>query len=137
MHVIFAVSALVMLVGTIWMLAKDHNREWRQWQLDDRARERWTVEAQFKQAEADTSAERDRLQDQLVAAQTSPVDLQLVDQFRELVKAQDAQLKEQAVSHEPADFTALDRAVEEFKNQSDAAEKDVHALAAARANLID
>ena len=30
MHVIFGISALVMLVGTIWMLAKDHNREWRQ-----------------------------------------------------------------------------------------------------------
>ena len=39
MHVIFGISALVMLVGTIWMLAKDHNREWRKWQLDDRARE--------------------------------------------------------------------------------------------------
>ena len=37
MHVIFGISALVMLVGTIWMLAKDHNREWRKWQLDDRA----------------------------------------------------------------------------------------------------
>ena len=40
MHVIFGISSLVMLVGTIWMLAKDHNREWRKWQLDDRARER-------------------------------------------------------------------------------------------------
>ena len=30
MHVIFGISALVMLGGTIWMLAKDHNREWRQ-----------------------------------------------------------------------------------------------------------
>ena len=29
MHVIFGVSSLVMLVGTVWMLAKDHNREWR------------------------------------------------------------------------------------------------------------
>ena len=40
MHVIFGISALIMLGGTIWMLAKDHNREWRKWQLDDRARER-------------------------------------------------------------------------------------------------
>ena len=50
MHVIFGISALVMLGGTIWMLAKDHNREWRKWQLDDRARERWTIEAQLAQA---------------------------------------------------------------------------------------
>ena len=55
MHVIFGISALVMLGGTIWMLAKDHNREWRQWQLDDRARERWTIEAQLAQAEADST----------------------------------------------------------------------------------
>ena len=42
MHVIFGISALVMLAGTIWMLAKDHNRQWRKWQLDDRSREQAT-----------------------------------------------------------------------------------------------
>ena len=47
MHVIFGITALVMLLGTIWMLAKDHNREWRDWQLADRAKERWATEAKL------------------------------------------------------------------------------------------
>ena len=29
-----ASAALVMLGRTIWMLAKDHNREWKDWQLN-------------------------------------------------------------------------------------------------------
>ena len=78
MHVIFGITALVMLAGTIWMLAKDHNREWRDWQLDDRSRERWTVEAQFRQAEADSTAELSRLRQELQAAQSSPFDDEMI-----------------------------------------------------------
>ena len=71
MHVIFGISALVMLGGTIWMLAKDHNREWRQWQLDDRSRERWTIEAQLAQAEADSTVQLAQLRKDLITAQSS------------------------------------------------------------------
>ena len=74
MHVIFGISALVMLGGTIWMLAKDHNREWRQWQLDDRARERWTIEAQLAQAKADSTVQLEQLRKDLITAQSSRVD---------------------------------------------------------------
>src|SRR3954466_11681771 len=87
MHVIFGISALVMLGGTIWMLAKDHNREWRKWQLDDRARERWTVEAQLAQAEVDSTAKLNQLRQDLGAAQSSKIPEQQVEEFKKLVVA--------------------------------------------------
>src|SRR5690242_13500016 len=90
MHVIFGISALVMLVGTIWMLAKDHNREWRKWQLDDRSRERWTIEAQLRQAQADSTVQLEQLRKDLVSAQSSKVDGPLVEEFKRLVTAEDA-----------------------------------------------
>ena len=96
MHVIFGVSSLVMLVGTIWMLAKDHNREWRRWQLDDRARERWTIEAQLAQAEAESNARRDELQEQRNSARRARVDAGQVRQFKELVTAEKTRLGNEA-----------------------------------------
>src|SRR3954464_8154100 len=92
MHMIFGISALVMLGGTIWMLAKDHNREWRHWQLDHRARERWTVEAQLAQSRADSSVNRSELGKDLVAGQSAKVDQPLVDRFKQLVADEDKRL---------------------------------------------
>jgi cytochrome c2 len=43
MHIIFAVSALVMGIATIWMMAADHNREWKDWQLKDRKKDAWML----------------------------------------------------------------------------------------------
>ena len=45
MHIIFGGSALVMLIATLWMLAKDHNREWKEWQLANRQKEAWMTQA--------------------------------------------------------------------------------------------
>src|SRR3954465_8367525 len=93
MHVVFGISALVMLAGTIWMLAKDHNREWRQWQLDDRARERWTVEAQLAQAQVDSTAKLNQLRQDLTAAQSSKIAEPPIEEFKRLVVAEDARLQ--------------------------------------------
>jgi cytochrome c2 len=124
MHVIFGVSSLVMLGGTVWMLAKDHNREWRQWQLDDRARERWTAEAQLAQAKADSTAQLDDLRNQLAAEQSSRVDTELVSRFRQLVEAEDARRAETENKQSPADFSGLAKSLaqlESTENGSDAA----------------
>ena len=111
MHVLFGISALVMLGGTIWMLAKDHNREWRQWQLDDRARERWTFEAQLAQTEANSKSDLERLGKELEAARCAKVDGELVKKFEELVQTEDARLKKDNKSETPADFTKLENAI--------------------------
>src|SRR5258705_625247 len=126
MHVIFGVSALVMLGGTIWMLAKDHNREWRQGQLDDRARERWMIEAQLAQADADSSVQLVQARKDLASAQSSRVDPALVDQFKQLVVAAQAQVQgDGKVAKEP-DFSKVDAALarlNEAENGSPAAAK--------------
>src|SRR3954464_9274195 len=110
-HVIFGISALVMLAGTIWMLAKDHNREWRQWQLDDRARERWTVEAQLAQAEADSADKLKQLRRDFEKAQRGPVAEALVEQFKQLVVAEDARLDTGTKNGKGPDFSKLDSAL--------------------------
>jgi cytochrome c551/c552 len=132
MHIIFGVSALVMLIGTIWMLAKDHNREWRRWQLDDRQRNRWTTEAQLAQTEAETRAKRDDLRRQLAAARRTKVDAALVQRFKELVAAEDKRLQDQGVAETPADFTQLDAALTELENTEGGSE----AAEEARADLL-
>src|SRR6476619_7563689 len=126
MHVIFGISALVMLGGTIWMLAKDHNREWRQWQLDDRSRERWTIEAQLAQAEADSTVQLAQLRKDLISAQSNRVDPQLVDQFKQLVVAEHARVQGESKSGKGPDFARIDTAVtrlSEAENGSPAAAK--------------
>src|SRR3990170_70802 len=115
LHVIFGVSALVMLAGTIWMLAKDHNREWRKWQLADRAKERWTIEAQLAQAEADSSAQLDRLRNELQAARCTKVDAALVERFKEMVAAEDERLAEEGVGEAKAEFSGLETALEKLE----------------------
>src|SRR3954447_25107478 len=115
-HVIFGISALVMLAGTIWMLAKDHNREWRQWQLDDRARERWTVEAQLAQAEADSTTKLKQLEEDLAKAQSGPVAEPLVEQFKLLVVAEDARLNAGTTNGKGPDFSKLDAAASRVQN---------------------
>ena len=45
LHVIFGISSLAMLMATIWMLADDHNREWKQYQREFREVETWTAQS--------------------------------------------------------------------------------------------
>ena len=127
MHVIFGVSALVMLGGTIWMLAKDHNREWRQWQLDDRDRERWTAEAQLAQAKADSTAKLDDLRNQLAAEQSSKIDAELVGRFRQLVEAEDARLAESENKQEAADFSGLEQSLAQLEGAENGSEEAIEA----------
>ncbi|MEX2309254.1 MAG: PDZ domain-containing protein [Pirellulales bacterium] len=124
MHVIFGISALVMLVATVWMLAKDHNREWRRWQLADRAKERWAIEAQLAQAEAESTADLDRLRNELQAARSTKVDAALVDRFKQLVTDEDKRLEKEGQGEKAADFRTLDAALadlQQAENGSDQA----------------
>src|SRR5689334_14191558 len=89
MHVLFGISALVMLIGTIWMLAKDHNREWTKWQLEDRTREGWTFQAQLAQAKADSDVALTRLQAQLDASRANTIEPTLVENFKQRVLQED------------------------------------------------
>src|SRR4029078_2644749 len=92
MHILFGISALVMLAGTIWMLAKDHNREWRQGQVDDPARPRRMRQAQLAQSDAASHGRLAELRKDLASAQSNKVAGPMVDQFKQLVVAEDARL---------------------------------------------
>ncbi len=133
MHVLFGISALVMLGATIWMLAKDHNREWRKWQLDDRAREGWTIQAQLAQAQADSTVALDRLQKDLIASRSKTIDVRLVEDFKDKVLTEDKRLKDAQISETPASFTSLDNAMAKLS----AAETGSDDAASARQTVID
>src|SRR3954447_18843180 len=92
MHVLFGISALIMLAGTLWMLAKDHSREWQKWQLDDRSREGWTIQAQLAQSQADSKVALQRLSSDLAAAQSTKVEGSLIQDFEAKVTAEDERL---------------------------------------------
>ncbi len=52
MHVVFGISSLAMLVTTIWMLAADHRREWKDYQRKFQDIETWTAQARINQQES-------------------------------------------------------------------------------------
>src|SRR6478609_2782043 len=87
MHVIFGISALVMLVATLWMLAKDHNREWVNWQLADRSREGWTIQAQLAQSKAESDVALTRLQKDLDVSQSTQIQAEQIASFKDKVLA--------------------------------------------------
>ncbi len=133
MHVIFGISALVMLLGTIWMLAKDHNREWRKWQLADRSREAWTIQAQLAQAEITSQSKRDTLNAALHAAQSNKIDETLVNRFEQLVREEDQRLAKPDVKATPGDFTELDSAAKRLADTQEGSEE----AAEARTDVLD
>src|SRR5262245_62131122 len=95
MHVIFGISAIVMLVATMWMLAKDHNREWRKWQVQDRTREVWTTEAQLAQSVAESNVALTRLQKDLDESHTRGIERVAIEQFKTIVADEDKRLSTQ------------------------------------------
>jgi cytochrome c2/predicted nucleic acid-binding Zn-ribbon protein len=108
MHVIFGVTALVMLVATVWMLAKDHMREWRGYELHDRTKQQWTASAQLAQASAESQAKRDRLQDEFKTAERAKIDTGLVEQFKARVAAEDKRLADAGGKPSTTDTSKID-----------------------------
>ena len=83
MHVIFAVTGLLMLGSTIWMFAADHQREWKDSQRTARRVEKRLNKWQQFQFETDAAQiEQARLTDQLVNAQLVVPDRELLTQFQ-------------------------------------------------------
>lgn len=120
MHIIFGVSALVMMISTLWMLAKDHNREWKHWQLSDRKKEARMLQARRDQL-ADQYDERLRtFEGETRDLKSKPLDQSLIDQFQQTVDAEDERL-----SLPKSDFSALDAAFTAFQS----AAQEVQAVA--------
>src|SRR3954471_20231707 len=70
MHVVFGVASVAMLVTTVWMLAADHSRTWKQYQRQYRDIETWTANARIDEQEtADYDTTKAKLHEDLLAVQ--------------------------------------------------------------------
>ena len=119
MHIIFGVSTLVMTVATLWLLAKDHNREWKDWQLANRNKEAWMIEARhdlLADQFADTMGNYDEL---MRDAQVEAIDPDLVSQFKETVEAEDRRLVEAGTKFRSFNTEDLGSAITEFDGSLD------------------
>ncbi|HEV3340878.1 MAG TPA: hypothetical protein VG125_10995 [Pirellulales bacterium] len=71
LHVVFGLTSIIMLLSTIWMMAKDHNREWKVYQRQFRNVEAYTAGARKNEEEsADYYARRKALKHQVEVAQS-------------------------------------------------------------------
>ena len=87
LHVVFAVSSLLLLVATIWMIADDHTREWKDEQDAFNAIERklnqWRQDASLSDQNL---AEKADLEHQLTVARAEAPPADLVNAFKEEVQ---------------------------------------------------
>src|SRR4051812_20289333 len=89
MHVIFGITALAMFATTVWMLAADHRREWKDYQRKFRDVESWAIESRIQQQENDEFERelRERVA-ALVAAEHEVPPAERVNQFEETLTRQ-------------------------------------------------
>ncbi|NOY42516.1 MAG: hypothetical protein GXP26_11845 [Planctomycetes bacterium] len=117
LHIVFGVSTLVMLFATLWLLAKDHNREWKKWQLADRKKDAWMIRAQHDSMADQFSENMDSMAAGIRRAQAANLDATLIEKFKALVSADNERRSE------PTDFSALDKAIETLGEAASAAEQ--------------
>ena len=87
LHVIFAVSGLILLLSTIWMFKADHQREWKQYQRKARSIDlRMTDWRQLQQQTEAISNTRQQIEKQLAEAREAPMDAALLKEFSDFVR---------------------------------------------------
>ncbi|HVX15533.1 MAG TPA: PDZ domain-containing protein [Pirellulales bacterium] len=87
LHVVFGVTSIVMLLSTIWMLAKDHSREWKNYQRRFQRLEAYTADARLSEEEtADYYAKEKELEHLVAVARSSAPPAEVVDSFVEEAK---------------------------------------------------
>ena len=115
LHVVFGVTAVLLLAATVAMLAADHNRPWKKYQREFRALETWSAAARVDEQDSRGYEERSaELDAALAGARRADLDPALVKTFLEQVRAV------------PADAEAADRAqldVDMLLKQADAGER--------------
>ncbi len=120
LHILFGASAVVMLLATLWMMAKDHNREWKRWQLADRKKEAQVIQAR-RDLLADQFAERMETYDgEIRQLKSQPIARQLIVDFQDLVEDEDERLEITGT-----DFATLDAAFDSFDGAAAQAVQDV------------
>ena len=111
LHVVFGVSAILLLLATVVMLAVDHNRPWKKYQREFRALETWSAAARVDEQDSRSYEERSKQLDEALAkTRSDSLDPALAKQFLDRVRTV------------PADTEAADRAqvdLDVLANQQD------------------
>ena len=119
MHVTFGVASVLMLLTTVWMLAADHNRQWKNYQRQFRDVETWTNAARIDQQEtADYDETHKSLQDKLQTIQQAA----LSDEGRQLFNKFVAEAKQKTNAED-------DSQANDDRQAADLIAKDVETLA--------
>src|SRR6476660_8555426 len=116
MHAVFGVASVAMLVTTVWMLADDHNRQWKNYQRQFRDVETWTNAARIDEQQTSdyklTEAELKKKLDDIQQDALSDKGRALFDQFVEVAKTKsDAETEDE----HHADEQAADRIADDVK----------------------
>jgi cytochrome c2 len=115
LHVVFGVTAILLLLATVLMLVSDHNRPWKKYQREFRALETWSAAARVDEQDSRTfEAQSEQLAAAVAEARRADLDPALTASFLEQVRAM------------PADAEAADRVqldLDQLKSQSDAEER--------------
>jgi len=115
LHVVFAITAIVLLVATIVMLAADHNRPWKKYQRGFRDLETWSAAARVDEEASSAFREKTQeLEGVLADARRADLDPAVVESFLSAVREanEDAQA---------ADLVQLD--VDQLQSQEDPGER--------------
>jgi hypothetical protein len=117
LHVIFAVSSVIMLFATMWMFTRDSDRPWKDYQRRmreiDQRMSTWRSD-QF--SAADYLAEHERLQEEITAARAEALDDGLLEEFTDELENEATRQHVEAPS-----VGALDVAVEKHEDLAKAA----------------
>jgi cytochrome c2 len=90
MHVIFAVSAVIMGIATIWMMAADHMREWKGIQLQDRKKDAWMLASRRDSLAALYDVRTDAMEADVRELDSQAIDSDIIDKFKLRVLTADA-----------------------------------------------
>ena len=125
LHIVFGATTLVMVIATLWLLAKDHSREWKDWQLADRKKDAWMIRAQHDSLADQFTGNMEELATNIANAEASALDLVLVEKFKSLVT------EETKRRTETPDFSPLEKALETLAQSATAVEEAQATLDAA------
>ncbi|MCA9206176.1 MAG: hypothetical protein KDA59_24155, partial [Planctomycetales bacterium] len=118
LHKVFGATSLLLLIATIWMFAKDHDREWKQYQ--DTARKVDIINTEWRTLQYDTEAwhrEHEALQERVRQTQAQGIDPKLIQAFiLEVENAGDAGLPVRDLTRLNAMNDSLNVAVSEARD---------------------
>ena len=117
LHVVFAVTAILLLLSTVLMLTADHNRPWKQYARGFRNLETWSATARIQEQGSQAFAARaEELEKALAEARRADPDAGLTAAFLDSVRSV-------AADAQAADLAQLD--VDQLRNQTDPEERFV------------